>query len=101
MLGAQRHARPELAGGPDQRLPGALPVRFEQEHLGGAARVAPQRQAGGEDLRVVQHDDVAGPHQAGEIGDEEVADLVALDGEEAARSRGSSGVSATADAGSG
>ena len=47
-------------------------LRFEQQHLGLPTRRPLQAQPGGDHLRLVDHDDVAGLEQVGELGDRAV-----------------------------
>ena len=61
----------QLARRPDERLPDT-PVgvaRFEQQHLAGTAGGPAQPQAGRDDPRVVDDDEVARPQQVGQVAD--------------------------------
>ena len=72
-LGAQRGARREPATRPHQRLPDGRPSLLalpplEQQHLGGAAGLLAEVQPGGQDTGGVDHQQVAGFEQVGQVG---------------------------------
>ncbi len=60
--------------GAHQRLPPAFGPTFEQEHLHGAAGVLAQVQPGGDHPGVVDHEQVAGVEQVGQVGHGAVLD---------------------------